>query len=60
MHKVIFSLLEHGADEKGLDKGKAFGAYKEKHPFFDDVRRFRLISTHKATQVVDGQKVRVG
>ena len=59
MAKVLFCLLEHGADEKMLDNGKALNAYKEKHPSFDFVRKHRLISSHCVKSAADIQKVRV-
>ena len=57
MHKVIFALLEHGADEKCLDNGKSLSVYKENHPSFDFVRSARLISKHRTPKLDGEQKV---
>lgn len=63
MHKVIFALLEHGADENGVDKGQAFASYRAAHTCFDFVResrqKSRVISKHRTLDIIDGQKVRV-
>ena len=62
MHKLIFALLENGADENAIDKGAALDAYKKALPLFDFVRKSRqesrLISKHHMLNVIDGQKVR--
>ena len=58
LSKVIFCLLENGADEKNIDNGKALNLYKEKHPAFDFVRKERLHTLRQISAIVDRQNVR--
>ena len=56
LHKVVFSLLEHGADENKLDNGNALKVYREANPSFEMVRR-RLISKHNNAPQMSEEKV---
>ena len=62
MHKVIFALLEHGADENGVDKGRALNDYRLAHPSFDFVRKSRqesrLVAKHHIPNVINNQNIR--
>lgn len=62
MHKVIFALLEHGADENGVDKGRALNDYRLAHPSFNFVRKSRqessLVAKHHMPNMVNNQNVR--
>ena len=56
--KVIFCLLENGADEKNVDNGQALNSYKANHPAFDFVRQERLNRTPRMRAILDRQNVR--
>ena len=62
MHKVIFALLEHGADENGVDNGRALNDYRSAHPSFDFVRKSRqesgLVAKHHTPNVINNQNIR--
>ena len=56
LHKVVVSMLEHGADTNFVDKGQTYNSYKEKHPLLEVVLRSN--QEFRKAHAINAQRVR--
>ena len=56
LHKVVISMLEHGADKNFVDRGQAYNSYKEKHPLLEVVLRSN--QEFRKSHAINAQRVR--